>query len=206
MINQHSSRAKNIHETLRFGWIFPFIPTGKNIFLNIFKYHFFFFLFKGIIIITLSFTNNKKIPSNSLWYVDIHLPDFSASAALSRHGGCPCVYPRLPVPSLQQNPQERAGPRVQGHTEVPPAQGTRAIQLVKLSALLWLKAQPYLNPPQVLLGAKSPFCKLAPFWEALGQPGLGSQLGHAGMAEPQWIKAHREQTHIHQNTTQLSPM
>lgn len=59
----------------------------KKHFLNIFKYHFFFF--KGIIIITLSFTNNKKIPSNSLWYGDIHLLDFSASAALSRHGGVP---------------------------------------------------------------------------------------------------------------------
>lgn len=34
-INQHSLRAKNIHETLPFGWIVPFIPTGKNMF---FKY------------------------------------------------------------------------------------------------------------------------------------------------------------------------
>lgn len=64
----------------------------------------------------------------------------------------------------------------------------------------WLSSQPSLIlTPTGALGAK--FCKLAPFWEALGQPGL--QLGHAGMAEPQWIKAHREQTHIHQDTTQL---
>lgn len=143
----------------------------KKHFLNIFKYNFFFFLFKGIIIITLSFTNNKKIPSNSLWYGDIHLPDFSASAALSRHGdvpmcaqGCQC-HPcsGIHIPRVQ----EGAGLKVQGHPEVPAAHGARAVQLVKLPALLWLKAQPDLNPHRCS-GCQEPLLQTCSFVGSTG--------------------------------------
>lgn len=158
----------------------------------------------------MSFTNNKKIPSNSLWYGDIHLPDFSASAALSRHGGVSLCVPKAAsaIPA--------AGSTLPGCRKglAPGCRDTlRCQQHMGPGQSSWLSSQPscgskpsLILTPRGALGAKSPFCKLAPFWEALGQTSLGLQLGHAGMAEPQWIKAHREQTHIHQNTTQLSPM
>lgn len=70
----------------------------------------------------------------------------------------------------------REGLKVQAHPEVPAAHGPGQCS--------WLSSQPSCGSkpslsltPTGALGAQSPFCKLAPLWEALGQPGLGLQLG-----------------------------
>lgn len=116
------------------------------------------------------------------------------------------MCPGLPVPPLQWDPHSqgagRGGLEVQGHPEVPAAHGPGQCS--------WLNSQPscgskpsLILTPTGALGAKSPFLQTCSF---MGSTGTTWPWLAAGMAEPQWIKAHREQTHIHQNTTQLSPM
>lgn len=143
---------KHTHETLPFGWILPFIPTGKNIFfffLNILKCHSVFcrcfvFLFKGIIIITLSFTNNK------IKFLAIVCGVETSFCKTFLHlllwGGDGVSHVRSGVLELQLDPP----PRVQGRGTLRCWQhvGWGQCSWLSLSALLELKPQLYLKTPR----------------------------------------------------------
>lgn len=69
-----------------------------------FLFFLFHFLFEGIIIITLSFTNDKKIPSNSLWCGDIQLHVFPAAAAVGRQRRVPALCGDAPAAGRRRGP------------------------------------------------------------------------------------------------------